>query len=341
MGAQVGWGIGLVVLGGFLNGSFAFPMKRMPAWRWENTWLVYSLVRMTIVPWMFAIATTPNWSSVCHQTSWPTLMKVMIFGFGWGVGSTLFGLGIRRVGLALGFAIILGITASVGALLPFVVLHPEQLWTRQGYSLMVGLLLVISGVLLCSKAGRLREREVPVQAENAGGLAFGLGLVICLFSGMLSAMLNFSFVFGKELQELSLAAGARPAMAANLIWAVALSAGFLANAAYCGYLLQRNHSWPLFTTRDAGGGYWLGGVLMGLVWFSGIAVYGMGGAMLGKLGGILGWPLFMAMIIIAGNLWGAVTGEWAGASRRSHAYCWAGIIVLLLAIYVISLGSMA
>lgn len=339
MEAQVGSGVGLVVLGGFLNGSFAFPMKRMPAWRWENTWLTYSLFGMVIVPWMFAVATTPSLIDVCLQTSWPTLIKVMVFGFGWGIGSTLFGLGIRRVGMALGFAIILGITASVGSLLPLTVLHPDQLWTRQGYALMAGLLLVISGVGLCSMAGRLRERERPVQAGDVGRQDFGLGLVICILSGIFSSMLNFSFVFGKELQQLTLAAGARPAMAANLIWAMGLSGGFVANLGYCGYLLRKNQTWRLFTARDVAAKYFLGGILMGLIWFSGIAVYGMGAARLGTLGGIVGWPLFMAMIIIAGNVWGAVTGEWAGASRSSYVYSWAGIAVLLLAIYVISLGG--
>ena len=230
MGTQVEWGIGLVVLGGFLNGSYALPMKRMHSWRWENIWLVYSLVGLAIFPWMFAIATTPKWISVCQQTSWATLLKVMIFGFGWGVGSTLFGLGIPRVGMALGITIILGISASVGSLLPLIVLHPGDLWTRQGYSLMLGLVLVIVGVLLCSTAGRLREREALGQAGNAGGRGFGVGLVICVFSGIFSAMLNFSFVFGKELQDLTLAAGARATMASNLIWALALSAGCLANA---------------------------------------------------------------------------------------------------------------
>ena len=339
MGPQVAWGVSLVLLGGFLNGSFAFPMNRMPAWRWENSWLVFALFGLVIVPWIFAITTTPNWSGVCRQASWPTLMKVMIFGFGWGVGTTLFGLGIRRLGMALGFAIILGITAIVGSLLPLLILHPEQLWSRQGYALTAGLLLVISGVLLCSLAGRLREREAPVEAEDCGGLSFRFGLVICVLSGIFSAMLNFSFVFGKELQDLSLAAGARSTMAANLIWALALSAGFLPNGGYCGYLLRKHRSWLQFSASNVGAGYWLGGILMGLVWFSGIAVYGMGAAKLGTLGGILGWPLFMAMIIIAGNFWGFATGEWKGTSRRSFGYSWAGISLLLLAIYVISLGG--
>ena len=137
MSTGLGWGA-LVVLGGFLNGSFALPMKRLSAWRWENTWLLYSVCGMVAVPWIFAVGTVPHCGEVYSQTSWPTLVQVALFGFGWGIGSTLFGLGISRVGMALGFAIILGITASLGSLLPLAVLHPDQLWTRQGYALMGG-----------------------------------------------------------------------------------------------------------------------------------------------------------------------------------------------------------
>lgn len=78
---------------------------------------------------------------------------------------------------------------------------------------------------------------------------------------------------------------------------------------------------------------------MGTIWFAGIAAYGMGAADLGVLGAVIGWPLFMAMIIIAANLWGAASGEWKGASRLTYCYSWAGLAVLLIAIYVISRGS--
>jgi len=79
------------------------------------------------------------------------------------------------------------------------------------------LLLVIAGVFLSSVAGRLRERDAPVQTEVAGGVYFGLDRVICLFSGVFSAMLNFSFELGKELRDSSLDSGPRPTMASNLI----------------------------------------------------------------------------------------------------------------------------
>jgi L-rhamnose-H+ transport protein len=78
---------------------------------------------------------------------------------------------------------------------------------------------------------------------------------------------------------------------------------------------------------------------MGIIWFAGIAAYGMGAADLGVLGAVIGWPLFMAMIIIAANLCGAATGEWKGASRLTYPYSWAGLAVLLIAICLISRGS--
>ena len=117
-------GFALVVLAGLLNGSFAAPMKRMPAWRWENSWLVFAVTGLIVFPWIITLGTVPQVSAVYSGSSTATLWKVVLFGIAWGVGSTLFGIGITRVGMALGFAIILGITASFGSLFPLVVLHP-------------------------------------------------------------------------------------------------------------------------------------------------------------------------------------------------------------------------
>lgn len=50
MNEHVALGLALVIFGGMLNGSFALPMKRMPVWKWENTWLVYTLIGMVVGP---------------------------------------------------------------------------------------------------------------------------------------------------------------------------------------------------------------------------------------------------------------------------------------------------
>jgi L-rhamnose-H+ transport protein len=333
------WGIAWVLAGGIMNASFVLPMKKMTAWRWENIWLPYSVVAMVIVPWSYALATVPGLATVYLNSSWSVLAKVMLFGFGWGIGSTLFGLGISRVGMALGYALILGITASLGSLLPLALLHPERLLSKQGYLLMAGTALVICGLALLSVAGRRREQEAQAQSTAAANGGFAVGLLICLLSGVFSAMLNFSFTFGKELQDRSASLGATASASANPIWSLALTAGFLANVAYCVYLLNKNRSWHLFSGPGTPVVYWVGAVLMGLLWFGGVAAYGIGAASLGALGGIVGWPVLMAMTVIAANVLGAVTGEWRGASRRSRRYWWAGVASLVVAVYVIALGS--
>ena len=78
---------------------------------------------------------------------------------------------------------------------------------------------------------------------------------------------------------------------------------------------------------------------MGVICFGSFIAYGMGATSLGALGGIVGWPLFMAMSLITSNAWGVATGEWKGASRRSYGYSIVGIVFLIAAIVIISRGG--
>src|SRR5215470_6758613 len=186
MSGNLAVGLLLVVLAGVLNGSFAAPMKRMTDWQWENSWLTFAISGLVVIPWAIAFATVPQLGSV--YTGAPTLavVKVLLFGILWGVGATLFGLGISRVGLALGFALILGITASFGSLLPMAILHSDQLATKRGIALIVGTLVMALGLILLSLAGRARERGAGDKEGQRSG--FTVGLVICIFSGIFSSM---------------------------------------------------------------------------------------------------------------------------------------------------------
>ena len=103
MGHQIGWGLMLVLAGGALNGSFAAPMKRLSAWRWENIWLVYSIVGFLILPWVIALATVPHLGGVFQQSSGMVLAKVGLFGFCLGPGERLVRTGYRPRGNGAGF----------------------------------------------------------------------------------------------------------------------------------------------------------------------------------------------------------------------------------------------
>lgn len=335
MTENVLWGLLVVVVAGVLNGSFAAPMKRMTGWQWENSWLIFAVSGLLVLPWIITFATVPRLMSTYAAASPSTFIKVLVFGILWGVGATLFGLGISRVGLALGFALILGITASFGSLFPLAILHSEQLPTRHGLALIAGTLVMLVGLVFLALAGRARERDVSGGTEARSG--FTAGLIICILSGIFSSMLNFSFVFGDELRLRAMQSGASAAMAANSIWALTVSGGFIPNFIYCVQLLNRNRSWAIF--KQGNSLNWLLGSSMGLLWFGGTAVYGVGASLLGSLGGFVGWPIFMTIDIIAALFWGVISGEWKGASRRANAYNWIGVGILLIAIAVISLGN--
>jgi L-rhamnose-H+ transport protein len=336
---STGWGFGSVLIAGLLNGSFVVPMKRMRAWRWENTWLVYSAVGLLFVPWVIAGGTIPHLDRLILNSPPRALSGVLLFGLGWGIGSVLFGLGVTRLGLGLGYGIILGIIATVGSILPLVALHPERIWTQQGHALFAGMLLVILGITFCAVAGRKREREASHEGAEANRSAFLTGLIICILAGVFSAMLNFAFAFGAQLQRQAVAAGVPATMAANGLWALTLTAGFLVNGGYCAYLLFRNHTWHLFSPGAGPPAYWLGASMMGVLCFASFIVYGIGAIVLGPLGAIVGWPLLMSMSLITANGWGFLTGEWKRASRSSYAYSMTGMAILIVAIVVISYGN--
>jgi len=338
MAPDVGTGLIGVLAGGIFNGSFVAPIKLMRRWSWETSWLVYSVSSLLIIPWVFALLTIPRLGELYRSADPSTVLTVLGYGFGWGIGSVLFGIGVNRMGLAVGYGIILGLLAPIGTFYPLIMLHPERLWTAQGRALMIGTAIVLCGIVLCARAGKLRENASGMPpAGAAGGSSFTSGLVICILAGVFSPMLNFTFVFGEPLQSRAIAFGASPSMASNAIWPLALTAGVLANAGYCIYLLNRNRSWKEF--RGAEGNHWFFGCLMGALGFASFLIYGLGATALGSLGGIVGWPLFMSMSLITSNLLGAFSGEWRGAPAVAWRYSMGGITLLIVAITVIARGG--
>ncbi|MGC8881671.1 MAG: L-rhamnose/proton symporter RhaT [Bryobacteraceae bacterium] len=326
-----------VVAGGILHGSFALPMKKLSTWKWENTWLIYSISGLVVLPLLLALVTVPPFFEAVSSTSAATLALIVLCGVGWGAGSTLFGLAIDRVGMALTFAIVLGITSSLGSLLPLLIQNPAELFSRRGQILLAGLALVVAGILLCSKAGALRERaQNPEAASSQKRSGAFTGLLICIASGVLSPALNFGFVFGEPLRQEAIRLGASEDFAGNALWALALGGGFFVNAGYAVYLLGKNRTWGVYSNPEARGWYWAGAALMGLLWYMGISIYGMGAAAMGPLGGVLGWPIFMSTVIIMANVWGAATGEWKGAGPQATRLMWTGVAVLVAAIAVIA-----
>lgn len=326
-----------ILMGGALQGAFPLPLKYAIRWRWENVWLVYSAYAMVVLPWLFAFFAVPELGSIYSRVNPSALMLAALFGFGWGAGHVLYGLGVGALGIALGPAIILGITTALGSLAPMALFHPAQLLTRTGVVTTAGVTVSLIGILICAMAGRIRERKAARAGEQRRG-SFTTGVLICVGSGILSALMNFSFFFGQPVVDRVREMGHSGSVATYPLLAVVLTAGFLPNAFYSLRMLGRNHTWEQYGARGSGMQALLAVTMAGML-YGGYVLYGAGISMLGPFGPTLGWPLFISGIIVTANLVGLWSGEWRAAGKRATALLLCGTAVLVIAVALLGAAN--
>ncbi len=327
---STGLGFFLICLGGFMQGTYYLPLKYVSPWKWENIWLVYAFLALVALPVTLASATVPQLGDALSFCSKRALGEVFIFGTGWGIGCVLSGLGVDRLGLAIGVSVLIGITAALGSIIPLVVNTPELVMQPKGLLVIASVAILLVGVILVAAAGKKRDSSRRQTGLSGQKGSFAIGLAICIFSGIFSSMLNLAFSFSDGVKEAVLMTGASQGGAQNVVWMVALGGGFIANAVYTFYLLYTNHTWSNFVmprTRL----FWIFGTAMAALWYFGMVLYGRGAGFMGQLGTVIGWPLFMASIIFFSSVWGFVTGEWKNSSSSAKAFMVAGLAVLLVA----------
>ena len=71
----------------------------------------------------------------------------------------LFGLCIARLGMALGYAVIVGLGALFGTVVPLLVKHRDIAASYRGIIVFSGVAVMIVGVALAAWAGRMREKN--------------------------------------------------------------------------------------------------------------------------------------------------------------------------------------
>ena len=330
----------VVLLGGLMEGSFALPLKYSIRWSWENSWALYSLVGLVVIPCTAALATVPNLSSVYRSVPPDRLLLLLGFGFCWGIANVLFGLAVQMVGMAISFAIVVGMSAALGSLIPFLVLAPQRIGQTSGRLVLSGIALALCGVVLLGVAGKRRENAaIPKGLDGSADYSATVkGILLCVLAGLLAPMLNFSYAFGSDVRVSAIQHGAHPAGATNAIWALALLGGFISNGGYCVFKLTRNRTWSKFRSSNTGN-HWLLAALMGILWTGGILLYGWGATALGHLGPVIGWPAFQATMIVISSVWGGLYGEWRSSDPSVLSFNYLGLGTLVVAIGVLSIGN--
>jgi len=326
----------LVLIAGILQGTFILPMTLTKKWEWEHTWATFSLFGMLVFNWILTLVFIPDIFSVYGSVPSKDIIILILFGAGWGIGAILFGLGMDRLGMALGYPIIMGLIASLGALIPLVIFFPETMVEPRGLVLSGGTILTILGIVFCSIAGSRKNPDEGKRDKKSG--VFAVGLSIAIFAGILSCFPNVGMAYGTKMVDAAIALNTSEVFAGNSVWALFFTVGFIVNFGYCLYLMIRRKTLKKYFTQETGKNVAFG-IMMAIMWIGSFYLYGMSAVKLGKWGVVVGWPLFISLSIVVGNLWGIWKGEWKGAPRHARSLLNKGLVVLLVAVVIIAISN--
>ncbi len=328
-----------IFIGGIINGSFALPTKNIKHWHFENIWLHYAVWAFLILPWAIIFLLAPNAAAVYLHLPTPALIALMVGGILFGVGQACFAQCLKIIGFGLGFVINIGLGTGLGFLLPLVVLHPEKIFTWFGFTTLIGIILIIAGLAISCQAGKQRDtytKQMRPDLQPTG--SYQLGIVLAVIAGFCSALQNFTFAATHGLQTVALNAGMNHLAAAMIIWPVFLTFTFIPYAIYMVYLLRKNNTLSRFQISGSRVNF-LWTIQMAIFWYCALILYSQASLLIGNLGPVVGWPLFMVLIILAANFWGWRHHEWSHVSKAIARRALSAIGLLILAVVVLAYSA--
>jgi L-rhamnose-H+ transport protein len=357
-------------IGGLASASNFIPFRPIKRWSFEVYWIIQGFAAWIVAPIVIGYIFVPDVLTVLRAAPTVTLWHATFWGAMWGIGGLTFGLAVRYLGIALGYAIALGFCTAFGTLMPPIfngqihgILHQTG-----GRVILLGVAICVVAIAVNGLAGYSKEKEVPAEERAAIGerdYSFGKGLAVAVFAGIMSSCFAYGLTAGKGIALIAkdhLLAHGRSELWQNLpVLIVVLIGGFATNLLWSLILIVRNRSaaqflgapgvnpeqaTPVQQTADLHerltpavlvSNYALAS-LAGVLWYFQFFFYSMGQTRMGKYD-FSSWTLHMASIIIFATVWGLVLHEWRDTSRRTKVLMAVGLFLLVASTVVVGWGN--
>jgi L-rhamnose-H+ transport protein len=322
-------GLLLAILSGICYGICFLPIRYMNKFAWENIWFVYSLFGVLVLPVLTGWLTMPFLFDLYRQVGWRTNSIILALGFLSGASAVLYGLALIRIGMALVNAIGNGISIVLGSFIPLLIQHREALQGRLGFALIFGIVLGLMGVVICAAAASKREQEsayMDPSKQKGKDLrrAAMVGVILTVVWGVLGSNMNFGLAFAGDYVKIAKARGTGDAYSAMALFIPITSPGFATSCLYFAYLWRKNRTIRQFRESHAVR-FSLICLLMAVVWFAGMLLYGWAMPWMKSYGPVLGWPIMMSSISIVSAIVEWCYGDWKGRALRILSY---GLVAL-------------
>jgi L-rhamnose-H+ transport protein len=369
-------------IGGFASATNFIPFRGIKRWSWEVYWLIQGFAAWIVAPVVLASIFVPNLTGILHtayQQNPGSFHYAILWGVLWGMGGLTFGLAIRYLGIALGYAIALGLCTAFGTLIPPIYSGEMKtiLGERSGQIILLGVLVCLIAVAVNGMAGLSKEKEVtPEEKAEAGetDYNFGKGLAVAVFAGVMSSFFAFGLKAGAPIADVAkqeLMARGRLDLWQNLpVLIVVLWGGFLTNFIWSLILIFKNGSMRQFAgepgmnpmrASHASGHTMVDFDPLDPSTYDRLSPRTLtANYLFAALAGVVwyfqfffysmgqtkmgkydfsSWTLHMASIIIFATLWGLALKEWRGTSTRTKLLVSLGLALLIGSTVIVGYGN--
>jgi L-rhamnose-H+ transport protein len=353
------------------------PFRGIKRWSWEVYWVIQGIAAWIVAPLILAGLLVPNLIGILRAAPSSRIAYACFWGVMWGVGGLTFGLAIRYLGIALGYAIALGFCTAFGTLIPpiFSGQISSIVHEASGQVILAGVGVCMMAIAVSGLAGYSKEHEISARDREEAGerdFSFVKGLAVAIFAGIMSSCFAYGLAAGKPIAEIArvqLIARHRLDLWQNLpVLVVVLWGGFFTNFLWSLFLIARNRSFaqfagalginPMGTAKVTGDAEadptalgpthrlshrtlvanYILAALAGVIWYFQFFFYSMGQTKMGKYD-FSSWTLHMASIILFATLWGVALHEWKGTSRRTKSLVALGLFLLVASTVIVGYGN--
>lgn len=332
-------GIVLAIFAGIMLGLYALPEKFTNDFKYENTWSLFFILTMFVVPIIASVGLINGFADIFGNMPTDIWLKMALSSFLWGTGVMLWGKAINHIGLSLGFSIFIGTVILVGSLLPFLVdgLPPANALLL----ISLGLAVVLFGIVANGRAGILREKDESSK-ENGDSKekgSMGTGILIAVIGGLLATGFSYANAVGRPyLHEASQNAGnAEWITAVAVMFPIFISGGVVMTAYFIWQLTQKK-AWGGFKSPSFGKNFFLI-LVMAIFHYAASALFAYAAYKLGASGNTVGYAIFNTASVLTAIVSGIITKEWVMASSKAKKMLYTGLACMVVGIVIIAVGN--
>lgn len=319
----------LAMLAGLMNGSYAFPVKKIKqSWPDGLIWFVFSIFSFLVMPWganfLINHQVAHFISCLPHQLIWIELISGVFFG----LGMAVFTFSLNYIGIGISFLLNIGVGTVISTLLPIVVRNAHGFASLFGFLELLAMLIFVVGIFAAIAASTLRYKVAGHVRQNSLGIAYGI------VSGILTSAQGFAYIYAlPEIMQIAHEQSFSDLSAANISWIFIFNGAFIPYALLFFVKSIKQSAFSSFQKHALPNVARI--IFMSMLYFMCLILFSQSTLLLGRFGGVVSWPLFMIFIIFTSNFWGLVQGEWNGASSKAKRLLAISIAIMILAVLVL------